>query len=163
MPLERLDRRRRCRVVSSCFPSVIKSFAQLILFRIMALAILLVFIGGAVGSMWRYWWSGFFARRFGDIFPFGTLAANLVGSVLIGAFAGFLLHVSNDSLAAALQQLLVVGICGGLTTFSSFSLQTYSLITAGRGLAAILNIVISTGLSFGCVALGWQVTQGINH
>jgi fluoride exporter len=128
----------------------------------MALAISLVFIGGAVGSMWRYWWSGFVAQRFGEIFPFGTLVVNLVGSILIGVFAGLLVHVSNGSLAAALQQLLVVGICGGLTTFSSFSLQTYSLIADGRWLAALSNIVFSTGLSFGCVALGWQVTQGIN-
>jgi CrcB protein len=128
----------------------------------MALAILLVFIGGAAGSMWRYWWSGFFAQRFGEIFPFGTLAVNLVGSILIGVFAGLLLHLSNGSVAAALQQLLIVGICGGLTTFSSFSLQTYSLITDGRWLAALFNILFSTGLSFGCVALGWQVTQGIN-
>jgi fluoride ion exporter CrcB/FEX len=49
-----------------------------------------------------------------------------------------------------------------LTTFSSFSLQTYSLLTHGRWLAALLNIVVSNGLSFGCVALGWQLTQGIN-
>jgi fluoride ion exporter CrcB/FEX len=49
-------------------------------------------------------------------------------------------HVSNSSVAAAFQQLLVVGICGGLTTFSSFSLQTYSLIADGRWLAALSNI-----------------------
>jgi fluoride exporter len=128
----------------------------------MALAIVLVFIGGAAGSMWRYWWSGFVAQRFGETFPFGTLVVNLVGSILIGVFSGLLVHVLNSSMAAALQQLLVVGICGGLTTFSSFSLQTYSLIADGRWLAALSNIVFSTGLSFGCVALGWQVTQGIN-
>ena len=128
----------------------------------MALAVVLVLIGGAVGSMWRYWWSGFVARRCGEIFPFGTLVVNLVGSILIGLSAGLLAHVSNSSIATALQQLLVVGICGGLTTFSSFSLQTYSLITDGRWLAALSNIVFSTGLSFGCVVLGWQITQGIN-
>jgi fluoride exporter len=128
----------------------------------MALAIVLVFIGGAAGSMWRYWWSGFVAQRFGETFPFGTLVVNLVGSILIGVFSVLLVHVLNSSMAAALQQLLVVGICGGLTTFSSFSLQTYSLIADGRWLAALSNIVFSNGLSFGCVALGWQVTQGIN-
>jgi fluoride exporter len=127
----------------------------------MAVAIVLVFLGGAVGSMWRYWWSGFVAERFGEIFPFGTLVVNVVGSILIGIFSGLLVHVSNSNMAAALQQLLVVGICGGLTTFSSFSLQTYSLIADGRWLAALSNIVFSTGLSFGCVALGWQITQGI--
>ena len=67
----------------------------------MALAILLVLIGGAAGSMWRYWWSGLFAQRFGEIFPFGTLAVNLAGSIFVGIFDGLLTHVSHDSVAAA--------------------------------------------------------------
>jgi fluoride exporter len=125
----------------------------------MAMAIALVFVGGAAGSMWRYWWSGLVAQRLGERFPFGTLVVNLTGSILVGLFAGILMHVSNSGMAAALQQFFVVGICGGLTTFSSFSLQTYNLIANGRWLAALSNIVFSTGLSFGCVALGWQVTQ----
>jgi CrcB protein len=128
----------------------------------MGLAILLVFLGGAVGSMWRYWWSGLIAQRFGETFPFGTLVVNLVGSTIVGLCSGLLVHVSNGSIASALQQLLVVGICGGLTTFSSFSLQTYNLIAEGRWLSALSNIVFSTGLSFGCVALGWQLAQAVN-
>jgi fluoride exporter len=127
----------------------------------MGLAIVLVFLGGAVGSMWRFWWSGLVAQRFGETFPFGTLVVNMVGSTIIGIVAGFLMHVSNSDIAAALQQLLAVGICGGLTTFSSFSLQTYNLIVDGRWLSALSNIVFSTGLCLGCVAVGWQVTQGI--
>jgi CrcB protein len=127
----------------------------------MGLAILLVFLGGAVGSMWRYWWSGLVAQRFGETFPFGTLVVNLVGSTIVGLCSGLLVHVSNGSIASALQQLLVVGICGGLTTFSSFSLQTYNLIAEGRWLSALSNIVFSTGLSFGCVALGWQLAQAV--
>ena len=86
----------------------------------------------------------------------------MAGSMIVGIVAGLLMHVSNSSLATALQQLLVVGICGGLTTFSSFSLQTYNLIVDGRWLSALCNIVFSTGLSLGCVAVGWQITQGIN-
>ena len=128
----------------------------------MVLAIVLVFLGGAAGSIWRYWWSGLVAQRFGETFPFGTLVVNVVGSILIGVCSGLLIHVSNSSIAIALQQLLVIGVCGGLTTFSSFSLQTFSLIADGRWLSALANIVFSTGLSFGCVALGWQITQGIN-
>ena len=128
----------------------------------MGLAILLVFLGGAVGSMWRYWWSGLIAQRFGETFPFGTLVVNLVGSTIVGLCSGLLVHVSNGSIASALQPLLVVGICGGLTTFSSFSLQTYNLIAEGRWLSALSNIVFSTGLSFGCVALGWQLAQAVN-
>jgi len=128
----------------------------------MELAILLVFLGGAAGSMWRFWWSGLVAQRFGETFPFGTLVVNMVGSTIIGIVVGFLMHVSNSGIASALQQLLVVGICGGLTTFSSFSLQTYNLIVDGRWLSALSNIVFSTGLCLGCVALGWQITQGIH-
>jgi fluoride exporter len=128
----------------------------------MVLAIVLVFLGGAAGSMWRYWWSGLIAQRFGETFPFGTLVVNIVGSILIGVFSGFLTHLANSMIATALLQLLVVGVCGGLTTFSSFSLQTYSLIAEGRWLSALSNIVFSTGLSFGGVAFGWQITQGIN-
>jgi CrcB protein len=128
----------------------------------MLLAIVLVFFGGALGSMWRYWWSGLIAQRFGETFPFGTLAVNIVGSILIGIFAGLVTHILNGIIAAALLQFLVVGICGGLTTFSSFSLQTYSLIVEGRWLSALSNIIFSTGLSLGGVAFGWQITQGVN-
>ena len=128
----------------------------------MLLAIVLVFFGGALGSMWRYWWSGLIAQRCGETFPFGTLAVNIVGSILIGIFAGLVTHIANGIVAAALLQFLVVGICGGLTTFSSFSLQTYSLITEGRWLSALSNIIFSTGLSFGGVSFGWQITQGVN-
>jgi fluoride exporter len=112
--------------------------------------------------MWRYWWSSLIAQRLGETFPFGTLTVNIVGSILIGIFAGLVTHIANGMIAAALLQLLVVGVCGGLTTFSSFSLQTYGLITEGRWLLALSNIIFSTGLCLGGVALGWQITQGVN-
>jgi len=104
------------------------------------LAIILVLLGGALGSIWRYAWSGFFAERFGETFPFGTLVVNLVGSLLIGLFSGLVARVSSGTIASLLQQFLVVGVCGGLTTFSSFSLQTYNLITEGRWLSALTNV-----------------------
>ena len=102
--------------------------------------------------MWRYRWSGFVAQRFGEIFPFGTLVVNLVGSILIGVFSGLLVHVSNSSVAAAFQQFLVVGICGGLTTFSSFSLQTLALMNDGEWLRAGANIGLSVTL---CLLAVW--------
>jgi fluoride exporter len=126
------------------------------------LAIVLVLVGGAIGSMWRFSWSGFVAQRLGETFPFGTLVVNLVGSALIGVFSGVVGHVSNSATAAMLQQFLVVGICGGLTTFSSFSLQTYNLIAEGRWLSALANIIFSTGFCFVCLAIGWQFTQWLN-
>jgi CrcB protein len=125
----------------------------------MLLAIALVFLGGAAGSMWRYWWVGLVTQHLGETFPFGTLVVNISGSILAGVFSGFLMHVANSNLASALQQLLVIGICGGFTTFSSFSLQTFTLMVDRRWLLALSNIVLSTGLSFGSVALGWQIAQ----
>jgi CrcB protein len=67
----------------------------------MILAILLVFLGGAVGSMCRYWWSGLVAEHFGETFPFGTLVVNVVGSTIIGLSAGFITHVANSAIATA--------------------------------------------------------------
>lgn len=123
------------------------------------LAIALVIIGGALGSLWRFWWSGLIARRFGETFPFGTLVVNIVASTTLGLLSGFLMHVSDRHLATALQQLLGVGICGGLSTFSSFSLQTWNLLLERRWLAAVLNIVVSTALCFAGVSLGWQLIR----
>jgi fluoride exporter len=125
------------------------------------LGVIFVFIGGAVGSIWRYWLSGMVAQRFGEIFPFGTLGVNLAASGLIGALAGLLLHLTNAGLVSLLQQLLGVGVCGGLSTFSSFSLQTWNLIAQRRWLAAITNIVISTALCFAGVAIGWNAIQAV--
>jgi len=125
------------------------------------LAIILVLLGGALGSICRYIWSGFFAERLGETFPFGTLVVNLVGSMFIGLFSGLVVHVSSGRVASLLQQFLVIGVCGGLTTFSSFSLQTYNLITEGRWLSALANILFSTGFCFVCVAIGWQIAESL--
>ena len=128
----------------------------------MVLAMVLVFLGGAAGSMWRFWWSGLVAERFGETFPFGTLVVNTVGSILVGLFAGFLMHVSNSSLASALQQLLVIGICGGLTTFSSFSLQTLALAQEGEWFRAMMNSVASFALCLAAVWIGHSAVSIIN-
>lgn len=121
------------------------------------LATVLVFIGGALGSMWRFWWSGWVAERFGETFPFGTLVVNMVASALIGLTSGIALHLGSTGTTVELQQFFMVGICGGLSTFSSFSLQTWNLILERRWLAAIANIVVSTTVCFAAVAVGWQV------
>lgn len=122
------------------------------------LATVLVFIGGMLGSVWRFWLSGLIARRFGETFPFGTLAVNIVASVLLGLLSGFLAHLADRQLATALQQLVAIGVCGGLSTFSSFSLQTWNLLLERRWLVAILNILASTALCYAGVVLGWQIT-----
>jgi fluoride exporter len=123
------------------------------------LAAVLVFLGGLVGSLWRFWWSGLVARHFGETFPFGTLAVNITASVLLGAVSGFVGHVADRHLATGLQQFLAVGVCGGLSTFSSFSLQTWNLLLERRWLAAILNVLVSTILCFVGIALGWRISE----
>ena len=123
------------------------------------LATALVFIGGVIGSLWRFWWSGLGAHLFGETFPFGTLVVNITASTALGLISGLLAHISDRELATALQQLLAVGVCGGLSTFSSFSLQTWNLLLERRWLAATLNILVSTALCFAGIVLGWQIAR----
>jgi CrcB protein len=128
----------------------------------MILALILVFVGGAIGSMCRFWLSGFVAERFGETFPYGTLIVNLVGSWIIGLAAGWIAHFNDPFWASAAKQLLMVGICGGLTTFSSFSLQTWNLMLSGRWGSAFTNVLISTILCLALVALGWDLGQRLS-
>ena len=124
---------------------------------IVMLATVLVFIGGMIGTVWRFWWSGLIARHFGETFPFGTLAVNIVASILLGLVSGFLAHLTDRQLATGLQQLLAIGVCGGLSTFSSFSLQTWNLLLERRWLVATLNMLVSTALCYTGIVLGWQI------
>ena len=128
----------------------------------MILALILVFVGGAIGSMCRFWLSGFVAERFGETFPYGTLIVNLVGSWIIGLAAGWIAHFNDPFWASAAKQLVIVGICGGLTTFSSFSLQTWNLMLSGRWGSAFTNVLVSTILCLAFVALGWDLGQRLS-
>jgi CrcB protein len=128
----------------------------------MILALILVFVGGAIGSMCRFWLSGFVAERFGETFPYGTLIVNLVGSWMIGLAAGWIAHFNDPFWASAAKQLLMVGICGGLTTFSSFSLQTWNLMLSGRWGSAFTNVLVSTILCLALVAVGWDFGQRLS-
>jgi fluoride exporter len=128
----------------------------------MILALILVFVGGAIGSMCRFWLSGFVAERFGETFPYGTLIVNLVGSWIIGLTAGWIAHFNDPFWASAAKQLLMVGICGGLTTFSSFSLQTWNLMLSGRWGSAFTNVLVSTILCLALVAVGWDLGQRLS-
>jgi fluoride exporter len=127
----------------------------------MLLALILAFVGGAVGSMCRFWLSGVIAQQFGETFPYGTLTVNVLGSWVIGFAAGWLVHHDNVFWASAAKVLVTVGFCGGLTTFSSFGLQTWNLILSERWMSALVNIFGSTSLCLGAVALGWELAQRV--
>jgi CrcB protein len=109
--------------------------------------------------MCRYWWSGLVAARLGETFPYGTLFVNLVGCFIIGIAGGFLSKVAGASWEQPMRVFLTVGICGGLTTFSSFSLQTLNLIISKRWGAALVNIVVSTTICLALVAAGWWLGE----
>ena len=117
-----------------------------------ALTYLWIALGGALGSMARFWMSGAIAARFDGKFPWGTLFVNITGSLLIGIFAAMSETGGRLAGAVTLQRFLVVGICGGYTTFSAFSVQTLDLMRAGNWPAVAGNVLGSVLL---CLAAVW--------
>jgi fluoride exporter len=128
-------------------------------------AYLLVAFGGAVGSVARYWISGLVASRLGKLFPWNTLVVNVTGSFIIGVIAvlaGSEGRLHPQARAVAIQ-LIMIGLCGGYTTFSSFSLQTLNLLHEGQWFYAVGNVLLSVLLCMTGVWLGWGVGQWINR
>lgn len=118
------------------------------------LSYFLIAIGGALGSVARHWMSGFVTQRFGEGFPLGTVLVNILGSFLIGFFATFTAPDGRMVASTPLRQFVMVGIFGGFTTFSAFSLQTLDLAREGQWLSAGLNVVVSVICCLVAVWLG---------
>jgi fluoride exporter len=119
-----------------------------------ALAIVLVALGSALGGLARYFVSGFVGRRIGETFPWGTLAVNVSGAFAIGVLAA---AAGREVIFDAPEPWLfaVVGLLGSYTTVSSFSLQTLALLRDGQRLHAAANVALSLGLCLAAVALGF--------
>jgi fluoride exporter len=111
-----------------------------------------VALGGALGSVARFWCSGFVARHFGETFPWGTLLVNVSGSFVIGFFATATDPDGRWMAAPSVRQFVMIGICGGYTTFSSFSLQTLNLARDGEWFYAGANAVLSV---VACLVAVW--------
>jgi CrcB protein len=126
------------------------------------LAYLWVAIGGALGSVGRYWLSGLVAARFGETFPWGTLVINVTGSFIIGIFAAFTDPEGRVLASPGFRQFFMIGICGGYTTFSSFSLQTLRLAQDREWLYAGGNIFLSVALCLIAVWLGYVLGSMFN-
>ena len=114
----------------------------------------LVGLGGAIGSILRFWLSGLIANRFGQTFPIGTLFVNVTGSFIIGLFATLTATEGRWLVGPYGRNFFMTGICGGYTTFSSFSLQTLSLARDDEWFYATLNAVLSLFLCLVAVWLG---------
>jgi fluoride exporter len=119
-------------------------------------------LGSALGGVARYWCSGVAARLFGETFPWGTLFVNVAGSFIIGFFAALTGPDGRIFAGSTMRQFVMLGILGGFTTFSSFSLQTLNLAGDGEWLQAGGNIVGSVVLCLIAVWLGHLLAVSIN-
>lgn len=122
-----------------------------------------IFIGGGLGSLARWGASGWIANTIGETFPWGTLLVNISGSFIIGLFATVTGPEGRWLASASFRQFFMLGICGGYTTFSSFSLQTLSLMRGGEWAPAAGNILGSVVFCMIGVWLGAISAAAINQ
>ena len=122
---------------------------------------LLVMVGGALGTLARYLVSTW-ALPVSSQLPWGTIIINISGSLLIGFFGTLTLASGRYPASESLRLFVMIGLCGGYTTFSSFSLQTFDLLRAGGFGRAALNIGLSMVLCVGAVALGHVIAASLN-
>ncbi len=116
-------------------------------------AILLVGAGGALGSIARYLAGVWTLRTFGSGWPYGTFAVNVVGGALIGFLAGLLAWKGAGD-QERWRLLLQVGVLGGFTTFSAYSLETAAMIERKAYVGALVYIVASTAAALAALAIG---------
>jgi len=121
-----------------------------------------VAVGAALGGVARYWCSGVAARLVGETFPWGTFVVNVVGSFIIGFFATLTGPDGRYYIGSVGRQFVMTGICGGYTTFSSFSLQTLNLMNDGEWFRAGANITLSVACCMISVWAGNLLATSLN-
>ncbi len=112
--------------------------------------VLAIGIGGAIGSLLRFWMSTWVHSFAGRGFPYGTLTVNVLGCLVMGVL--FVLFTERFSDNTVLRAGVLIGVLGGFTTFSSFSIETFNLIEQGAHLKALANMALSLVL---CVSGTW--------
>ena len=115
--------------------------------------------GGAAGALLRFWMSGWVHSLAGRNFPYGTLAVNVSGSLLMGFFYALLLE--RLASGSEWRALLLIGLLGAFTTFSTFSIETLNLLEQGEPLKAVANIFLSVTLSLLAVWVGVIVGRAL--
>lgn len=121
---------------------------------------LIVGVGGAIGSMLRYAAGLLALRLWGAAFPWGTLTVNISGSFLIGILAGLMLSLTTETQEAT-RLFAIIGVLGGFTTFSAYSLDSLLLLQKGEYLLAAGYILGSVILSILATALGYWFTRAL--
>ncbi|MFV1997878.1 MAG: fluoride efflux transporter CrcB [Acidiferrobacterales bacterium] len=114
--------------------------------------VLAIATGGAIGALMRYWVSMAVYAAIGRNFPYGTLAVNVLGSLVMGIL--FVLLVERMAADSIWRAALLIGVLGAFTTFSTFSIETLNLIEEGAYNRAVVNIVLSVVLSLAAAWLG---------
>ncbi|MEO7423616.1 MAG: fluoride efflux transporter CrcB [Fibrobacteria bacterium] len=119
---------------------------------------ILVGIGGGLGSVLRFWVQTRVRAAYPGILPLGTLGVNLMGSLIIGFLAGWYLNATQPS---QLKLFLMVGLLGGFTTFSSFSLENITLIQSGHIRTSMAYLLVSNGLGIGLAYAGFLLARSL--
>lgn len=122
---------------------------------------LLLAVGGGLGTLARFG-VGILALPYSQSLPWGTIVINVVGSFIIGLFGTLTLNDGRFPVAENIRLFVMVGFCGGFTTFSSFSLQTLELLRGGALPRALANVVLSVALCLCAVALGHALGAQLN-
>ena len=121
--------------------------------------ILLIGVAGLLGTLARYWLSGWLDSRWGATFPIGTMLVNLTGCLAIG----FLFHATEEKylIDPVIRTAVLAGFLGGFTTFSSFAVQTFNLIRDGEVFLAGANLLISNAIGLIFVWAGYAVSRNL--
>lgn len=119
--------------------------------------LLLVGLAGFIGTVGRYLMSGVIAKRYGETFPMGTLLVNLIGCFLVGLL--FYLLEERFLVNQTARTVILIGFLGGFTTFSSFGLQTFTLLRDGESGLAVLNIAASNLVGLLLVWAGYTLAR----
>lgn len=120
------------------------------------MTLVLVFLGAAVGAPLRYLTDRVVQSRHDSVFPWGTLAANVVGCLVLGGLLG-----AGDVLPGWVSALLGVGVCGALTTYSTFSYETLRLAEGGAYFYAVANVLVSVIAGVGAALLGYAAVGAL--
>ncbi len=122
-----------------------------------------VALGSAIGGCLRYALGSEMLPRHSGSFPWSTVLINIIGSFIIGFFGTLTVAGSRWAVPESTRIFVMVGLCGGFTTFSSFSLQTFDLLRSGAWGKALLNMGLSVVLCLGAVAVGHWIAQQSSH
>jgi CrcB protein len=118
---------------------------------------LVVFMGAGIGGSLRYFLSTYFYKILPILFPFGTLAVNVLGSFALGIIIFGL--DERDIISPLMKLFLGVGFCGGFTTFSTFSFETFNLMRDSEFLLAAVNVILNIIVSFAGIYLGYLISR----